>query len=376
MKCPRCNNEDEKYFFKIGNVIYCRKCVQFSRVNVNDSRDVIHSIHNPFYTNYTLDFELSVKQKEIASKLVDNYKNHMNSYVNVVCGGGKTELVYDVIQYALSCGHRVCFCVPRKELVRELHKRIQDNFKDMVIGICYGGVKENLESQFIICTTHQLYRFENSGFDLIIIDEVDAFPFYGNDVLNAIFDHCVKRNFIKLSATFKEEDIEGGDVLVMNRRYHGYDLPVPKAIRVPAFLQKYLLLLISIFIKRKWIVYVPTIASGEMLYAFLKRFMPNISFVSSASLDIPGSVDSLKRNEHYILISTTLLERGITIENVHVIVYRGEHNVFDTRTLIQIAGRVGRKPNFPAGDVLIFCVSRTKEIKQCIKTIRKHNATV
>lgn len=375
MKCPRCQNEDEKYFFKMGDVIYCRKCVQFSRVSVNESKNESHTNYNPYCTNYTLDFDLSLKQKEIASKLVDNYKNNINSYVNVVCGGGKTELVYDVIIYALSLGHSVCFCVPRKELVRELHKRIQENFKDMAIGVCYGGFKQSLEAQFIICTTHQLYRFENRGFDLMIIDEVDAFPFYGNDVLNAIFNHCVRRNFIKMSATFKEEDIDDGDVLVMNRRYHGYDLPVPKAILVPTFFQKYLLLFLLIFVKRKWIVYVPTIANGEILYAFLKRFITHISFVSSHSLNIPGSIESLKRSEHYILISTTLLERGITIENVHVIVYSGEHSVFDARTLIQIAGRVGRKPNYPSGDIFILCAHRSKEVKKCLKTIRQHNLT-
>ena len=236
MKCPRCKNTDNTYFFKVGNEVYCRKCIQFSRINVSEDMKVTKLSYPPLNTKYALDFELSSKQKELSLKLVENYKNHKNSYVSVVCGGGKTELVFDVILYALSIGHRVCFCVPRKELVKELYERIQDSFSDVDIGLLYGGVQKNTSAQFIICTMHQLYRFENPGFDLMIADEVDAFPFYGNEVLNAIFDNCVKGSFIKMSATFKEEDIKDGEVLVMNRRYHGHDLPVPKSIHFPSII--------------------------------------------------------------------------------------------------------------------------------------------
>ena len=115
---------------------------------------------------------------------------------------------------------------------------------------------------------------------------------------------------------------------------------------------------------------------GENLYCFLKKFITNISFVSSKTEHNQDAIHSLKEKEHYILISTTLLERGITVENVHVIVYQGDHHVYDTRTLIQIAGRVGRKPNHPTGDIIVFHSHKSKEITQCIKTIKLRNKTV
>ncbi len=376
VECPRCKNKDNAYFFKLGNETYCRKCIQFSRVNISENLKKARLYYPARDSEYALNFELSLKQKEIAKKLVENYKNHINSYVNVVCGGGKTELVYDVIKYALSCGHRVCFCVPRKELVRELYERIKESFVKEDIGLFYGGVQENFDAQFIVCTMHQLYRFEDPGFDLMIADEVDAFPFYGNDVLQAIFDNCVRGSFIKMSATFKEEDIKDGDVLMMNRRYHGYDLPVPRTLLIPSLLQKYVTQFIVLSDKRRWIIYVPTIEIGKQLYHYLKRFMRNISFVSSKTSDNHNAIKSLKDNEHYILISTTLLERGITVEDVHVIVYHGDHHVFDRRTLIQIAGRVGRKPNHPTGHIYILYSTKSKEIKECINYIKKKNKSV
>ena len=133
MECPRCKNTDNTYFFKIGKNVYCRKCIMFSRVNINDEIKITKLEYPQLNTEYTLEFELSKRQKEISLKLVENYKSHVNSYVSVVCGGGKTELVFEVIRYALSNGHRVCFCVPRKELVRELYERIQLSFSDVEI---------------------------------------------------------------------------------------------------------------------------------------------------------------------------------------------------------------------------------------------------
>lgn len=74
-----------------------------------------------------------------------------------------------------------------------------------------------------------------------------------------------------------------------------------------------------------------------------------------------------------MIVSTTLLERGITIEDVQVIVYHGEHDLFDRRTLIQIAGRVGRKISHPQGHVYILSNEHTSSIRQCIHTIKDLN---
>ena len=66
-----------------------------------------------------------------------------------------------------------------------------------------------------------------------------------------------------------------------------------------------------------------------------------------------------------VLITTTILERGITIEDVQVIVLEAGDRIFDERTLIQIAGRVGR--------ILLIDNHYSKAMKGCIKTIQKLN---
>lgn len=375
MECPRCHNQDITYFSQINGKYYCRKCIVFSQVYIQDSRLTRH-LHqfNNRYVHYTLDFPLTYSQQMISQQLLKNYQKKKNSYVWAVCGSGKTEIVYETIQFALNQGHRICFCAPRKELVKELYNRIKQSFQNIEIGLLYGGYCFHLDAQLIVCTTHQLYRFENNvGFDLMIVDEVDAFPFYENDVLQALFYQCCLGTYIQLSATFIEKEIHDGELLIMNRRYHGHDLPIPHLRIVPFFLQKWMILWIVLMHKKKWIIYVPTISQVESVVTFLQRFIPFVDGVSSQTKDISIYLEKLRCFPFYILVSTTILERGITIEDVHVIVYQTNHFLFDRKTLIQIAGRVGRKPQHPQGNIYFLSSSQSKEMRQCIKTIQRLN---
>ena len=375
MECPRCHNQDIQYFSKVNNHYYCRKCIQFDRVFV----DVTHQIKQRIYQNdkkvtYKLPFDLSSQQKEISSRLLENYQNGINSYVFAVCGSGKTEIVFETICYALNQGHRVCFCIPRKELVKELYQRISESFHDVTIGLLYGGCHQNPHAQMIVCTMHQLAQFENDvGFDLMIGDEVDAFPFYGNEVLQKLFHHCTFGSFIQLSATFVDRDIQNGELLIMNRRYHHYDLPKPKLILCPSLLQKWLILLILKTQKKRWLIFVPTISLVEDISFFLKKRNIAAEGISSHSHHVNNLLSKLQKHDRYTLVTTTILERGITLDNIHVIVLYGDHPLFDRRTLIQIAGRVGRKPEHPFGNIYILSSSRSYNIKQCIRTIQKLN---
>ena len=328
----------------------------------------------PMHISYHLSFQLSSVQKKLSKQLVFNYQQHCNSLVLAVCGSGKTEIVYELILYALSQGQRVCFCIPRKELVKELYERISQAFHGVQIGVLYGQCQHNIDAPFIICTMHQLYRFENNvGFDLMIADEVDAFPFYGNDVLENIFQNCCLQNYVKMSATMMYDDKHDEELLMMNRRYHGYDLPVPRMILCPTFLQKFVLIQIIRHLHKKVLVFVPTVSMVDEINQTFKRNNIISLGVSSKHPNRQKTIQDFKENQTQVLVTTTLLERGITIEDVQVIVYQCQNNLFDKRTLIQISGRVGRKPQHPAGKVYFLTNEKTKGISQCIKTIRELN---
>ena len=102
-----------------------------------------------------------------------------------------------------------------------LHGTSSDKFKD---------------SQIIVATTHQAIRFY-SAFDLIIIDEVDAYPFKDSAMLQTSVRRALKKSgkVIYLTATPSQElylrwKKKQLPCIQIPARYHGYPLPVPKII--------------------------------------------------------------------------------------------------------------------------------------------------
>lgn len=45
MKCNRCQNEDPKLFAYDHGVYYCRKCIDFSRLEVNEKIKPVKLMH-------------------------------------------------------------------------------------------------------------------------------------------------------------------------------------------------------------------------------------------------------------------------------------------------------------------------------------------
>ncbi len=70
------------------------------------------------------------------------------------------------------------------------------------------------------------------------------------------------------------------------------------------------------------------------------------------------------------LVTTTILERGVTFANIDVIVLGADDGVFSTAALVQIAGRAGRKATYPTGLVQFFADSQTQPIKEARRQIR------
>ena len=227
MICPRCKNQDPKYFYTFNNTSYCRKCIHIGLKNETISNTVKKVNLN---ADFKLDYQLTPLQEKLSNELLNRYKKHQNTILKAVCGAGKTEITYALIKYALNSGHNVCFTTPRKELVIELAKRFESQFTNVTITCVYGGHTTKTDGQFIICTTHQLYRYPNF-FDLLILDEIIAssciiiiilylslfgLEFTVNKILSAILAF-ITMYVIKLIGDhlFKRESMGGGDIKLM-----------------------------------------------------------------------------------------------------------------------------------------------------------------
>ena len=376
-KCPICGNTDIHSIGCLNGKPYCRRCISFK------GEEVEYQPSYPKKAPIHLSYELSPEQKELSNKLVENYKKGIDSLVFAVCGSGKTEIVLQLISNAISNGQKVGFAVPRRDVVKELYQRFSSIFvKNHVIAV-YGGHVGKLEGDLVCLTTHQIFRYKDY-FDLLIVDEIDAFPFNGNDVLNAMFFNSIRGHYVMMSATPSQEIInefkkKGKSILKLNKRYHGHPLPVP-TIQIHFGIMKYFHLRRELqrFLSQNKPVFVfaPTIDKCEQVYNVLRLLIPSISYVHSKCEDRNQRIDDFRNGKIKCLVTTAVLERGVTVKNLQVVVFGADHKLYDSHALVQIAGRVGRKKDAPDGEVIFFASKKTKEMEKAIDEIKSANSSL
>ena len=372
--CNKCGCENIKYFGIRGNEYYCRKCITFKGEQaINKTTTKIAKV------KLKLDYLLTKEQEDISNKVCASIENKKNILIYAVCGAGKTEIVYKTIEKALKNNKKVGFAIPRKDVVIELEDRIKDAFPLNSVVSVYGGHTEKLDGDIILLTTHQLFRYENY-FDLLIIDETDAFPFSKNEVLLKHFDSSIKGNYIMMSATPLKWMIdkitkERGVILSLLKRFHGHKIVEPILSVIP-FLQEIKVIgLLKKYQKenKQCLIFVPTRIESERLFNLLKLFFKNIDYVHSLKENRNNIINDFKKKDKQFLITTSILERGITIKNVQAIIFDASHEIYDTATLIQMAGRVGRKMNAYEGEVHFLAKKPTIFIEEAIMKIKEAN---
>ena len=330
-----------------------------------------------------LAYPLSDDQKRISDAVVENWKHKKDTLINAVCGAGKTELVYHVIAVCLSQGKNVAFAVPRRDVVTELYYRIKEVFPTNTVISLFGGHTEKLEADIVVLTTHQLYRYENY-FDLIILDEIDAFPFKGDQLLNKMFFRAVRGNIVMMSATPPKDALEyfsrkNRVILELNTRFHRHPLPIPVVVKKVGYLKFPWLIekLKQFFLEDKVVfVFTPTIDRCESVYKLLSLKLKNGTFVHSKCKDRSQKIKDFKEGKYKFLVTTAVLERGVTFKNLQVVVFDADNSIYDAQALIQISGRVGRKIDAPEGEVIFLVNKDTDEIKKAIATIKSKNTNL
>ena len=362
-----CGNTNKDFLAIRNGKVYCRRCVTYQRGKKAEDRE-----YEDVDIKLKLKYPLTSVQQNASNKILEYVSNNESVIVNAVCGAGKTELVYAAMIHFLSKGKKVAFAIPRKDVVVEIYQRLKRDFPFIKICEVYGGHHDDIEGQLIVLTTHQLYRY-NHYFDLLILDEADAFPFYGNPLLNKFLMDAIKGPIIYLSATIKDNyKQQCSNIVYVNKRFHNHKLPEPMYIKTNIFNKMYILnSKIAEFKKnnKQVLIFVPTIHDG----IFLKDKL-SLPFVYSSYEKREETILDFKQGKIAVLITTSILERGITIKGVQVIVYEADNEMFDCSSLVQIAGRVGRNINEPEGDVYFLASSLSLEMRKCIEEIKKKNA--
>ena len=371
--CENCGNSDINKIGERNGEYYCRACLEFRG-------QMAEPVQNkPLNLEIKINYELTKSQQDISRQVLQNFRLKKNSLIYAVCGAGKTELVFGVIKHALSEGKQVGFTIPRREVVIEIANRLKNTFPKAKVISVFGDQTKILTGNIIVLTTHQLFRYPNY-FDLLIFDEIDAFPYAGDFVLEAMFKKSIRGNYVILSATpsklLLDEFSKTDSVLTLFSRFHNKKIPVPAFVRGYGTLNFfYLIRYLRAFIKctKPVLIFVPTIAKADFLFKLLSRFFKKGNIVHSKKADKTMIIEQFKNRNYDYLVTTTVLERGVTIVGLQVIIYGADSSIYDSASLIQIAGRVGRKKEESDGEVIFIGTKKTQSIKAAISDINEKN---
>ncbi len=332
-----------------------------------------------------------------------------------VCGAGKTEIAFEALALALRIGLRVAFAIPRRDVVVELARRAETAFPKIPVTVLYGGATPpETMGPLVLATTHQLLRFAQC-FDLAILDEADAFPYAGSAMLHSGFQRAVKPGGLRIYMTATPEPTmlkaaQRGTIhlITVPVRHHGYPVPVPEVILdrrhlLPScsgkrdvsegkttftlpkgfWVKLYDSLLegnrVFIFVPRVWLVSVVEKAVSDQLKGGEVKEGDGLSRVAVLGIHSRDPKRDEKRltferKTQAVVVTTSVLERGITVPRADVIVLYAHDPLYDARTLMQMAGRSGRAASYPQGKVYFIAGATTQAIQWTIENLEEINA--
>ncbi|MFC5464671.1 DEAD/DEAH box helicase [Lederbergia graminis] len=401
-QCNRCGNSKQRLFgnFPCANChqeegcYYCRSCIMMGRVSsctplyqwAGPALEIVPASH------LVWDGELSEGQQYASDEAVRAVETASELLVWAVCGAGKTEVLFQAIDKALQLGKRICIATPRTDVVLELAPRFKKVFPTISVAALYGGSEDrHLFAPLTISTTHQLFRFKDA-FDVMVVDEVDAFPFSYDENLQWAVEKATKQigTRIFLTATpsekWQHECTQGKRPHVkIPARFHRHPLPLPtfkwtgnwekqlRKGRIPAPIAKWVQ-------QRKdsgkqALLFLPNIELMDQVLPLFEKLNPSIAAVHSEDPERKEKVVKMRRNEISLLLTTTILERGVTFPNIDVAVIGAEDDIFTEAALVQIAGRVGRSVDFPTGNITFFHFGRSRAMLRALFHIDLMNKT-
>lgn len=383
LKCYRCGNENLVSF---NDTLYCKNCIEFGRVDKNTVFYKLKQKENRLfkYSDRLGEIKLTSKQRLASKFIYSSYKAKEDCLIHAVCGAGKTEITFSTISNTLKANKYVCFAIPRIDIIYDVAKRLKYFFGETKICILNSQEEKIQNGQLYVMTTNQIIKFKDA-FDLIIVDEIDAFPYE----YNLKYDYgvqCAKKSsgiIIYLTSTPSEKFLKKKlNTFVINTRWHGYKLPEPifEYFNINEFIVKGNEAFINkiksyekVKIKKQLLIFISNINRGKQVYNILKKNKINLNFVYSQEPNRRDNVEEFTNKKSKILLTTTILERGVTFENIDVIVLDTSNTLYTKASLIQIAGRVGRKKEYQNGKVYFYYMNITKVMKEARKSIIKLN---
>lgn len=334
-----------------------------------------------------LEYKLTDDQKKVIKEIYHDLAsgNKMNRLLQGDVGCGKTLVAFIVSLIVIESGYQVAILVPTEVLAKQHFISISNFCKDLNISIsCITGSTKNNEKIEIfngiktgdiklIIGTHSLLndKIQYDKLGLIIIDEQHKFGVLQRSCVIKNSINCDKKPHILLMTA---TPIPRTLAMVLYDNYSiSYIKQLPsnrkpiKTVHIYENMKKYMYNFIRLEIQRGRQAYFicPLIyESNKINLSNIAEYYRELSMefydlnigiihgnMSSVNKEI--EMNKFKNNETQILISTTIIEVGISVPNATVIVI-SDADRYGLAQLHQIRGRVGR------GEFASYCFLVTK----------------
>jgi len=392
-QCQRCGERDvEEWPSKYEMAATCRSC---ESIGSSTSLDVLYRderslMGSPSEVIFQPHWVLTEAQRLASEQVFEFIKDpcEETALLWAACGAGKTEVCFLSAAWALKQGKSVLFAAPRQDVINDVAPRLQRDFPDYPFQVLTGTSSVKFQGGgMVLATTHQVLRFWRA-FDVIFLDEMDAFPYQGSRALEWGLNHALRQGgkILYLTATPSSEGLkkvrQGKMRLIrLPARHHRTSLPVPiweksrHSIEPNGCTGVWASQINSLRIQGPVLVFVPKISWIDPWIKCFRRCFPSWRIDGSYSADSGrySKIERLRQGEFDLFVSTTILERGITLPGIQVMILGADHPVFDERSLVQMAGRVGRTKESPEGRVVFISEQRTPAMKTAVLWIEDQN---
>ncbi|MED5018453.1 helicase-related protein, partial [Paenibacillus chibensis] len=122
-------------------------------------------------------------------------------------------------------------------------------------------------------------------------------------------------------------------------------------------------------------LFVSRIRHIDPLVAILRRIFTGFCVEGTSSEDPlrAAKVTRFRQRDIRLLVTTTILERGVTVPRSDVFIADADSGLFDEASLVQMAGRAGRSSEDPAGRVVFASPQWTLSQKRAVRQITVMN---
>jgi competence protein ComFA len=309
-----------------------------------------------------------------------------------VAGAGADSAVLPALQQTLAAGGRALWIRPRRDLALQLQPLLAAAFPEVRVTT----TRDRMADLQIATPSQAMRRF--ADFDLVLLDEVAAFPDLQNPLLELVSQRAVKSSgkLIYLTATPTRDQlqqVQRGKMaeVILAARLHGQPLPQPVlqlgrlggvrefAWPIPAGLDEFLQESMERDLSQILVV-VPDDELAQQVGRALKSHFSRqrspewVEFVHEADDLLVSKRNRFLQGEYPILVTPPLLQRDIRLPRLNLaVLYAERDDVFTEAVLIDLAQRIGLLPEYPQGRVSFFAERRSGAMLAAVDKIRALN---